>query len=110
MTDSDELAALLAAPTCDPRPYPLVAPATAWDDLPTRCLTVNAEWATHLLGVIDRLLELDVWIGTDEEMFAAFQAVEEIQARLSAPCDIENYWLLGISGLSELDSTTRLGS
>ena len=83
MTDSDELSALLAAPTCDPRPRPLAAPATTWDESPTRTLTVNAEWATHIIGVLDRLLELDAWIGTESEMFAAFQAIEEIQAQLS---------------------------
>lgn len=107
MTDSDELAALLAAPTCDPRPYPLPAPATEWDASPTRCLTVNAEWATHMIGVLDRLLELDAWIGTDEEVFAAFQAIEEIQAQLSKPCEAA-HWKLGVVGFSELGSTTIL--
>lgn len=87
MTDSDELAALLAAPTCDPRPRPLPAPSTEWDATPYRKLTVNAEWATHMIGVLDRLLELDAWSGTESEVFAALQQVEEIQAQLSTPCE-----------------------
>lgn len=106
MTDSDELAALLAAPTIDPRPYPLPAPITAWDDTPIRSLTVNAAWAAHMIGVLDRLLELDAWSGTDAEIFAALQAIEEIQAQLSKPT--AQYWQLGVSGFGELGSTTIL--
>lgn len=88
MTDSDGIAALNRWPYVDPRPDPLPVPDTAWNEEPCRCVVLNAKWATHLLGVIDRLLEPDAWSGTDEEKFTALQAMEEIQAQLSAPCDM----------------------
>ncbi len=86
--DSEELYALHRFPYMDPRPYPHLPPAPDWAEEPCRCIVINAEWAVHLVGALERLTELDAWGGTDAQIFAARQAVEEIQAQLSIPCDI----------------------
>src|SRR5690606_9263734 len=85
---SDERRAVHRLPYLDPRPDPISPPSTAWFEEPCRCIVLNAEWASHLLGVLDRLTEPDAWAGTDEQITAARQAIEEIAAQLSIPCDI----------------------
>jgi len=85
--DSDILAALMSQPYIDPRPRPLPPPEAAWNAAPLRCLVVSAEWSAHLIGVLERLLEWDAWQGTDEQIFAAIQAMEEILSQLSTPCE-----------------------
>ncbi len=85
MPDSDTLSALLAIPHIDPRPDPLPPPGAAWNAAPLRSLVVNASWATHLVGVLERLTEWDAWSGSEAEIFDAIQAIEEIISQLSQP-------------------------
>lgn len=50
-----------------PRLSPLAAPATAIDEAPTRCISVNVLWIPHIIGLLDVLIYGDVWIGDDTE-------------------------------------------
>lgn len=66
----------------DPRSEPLPIPAVGPFDTPLRYLTVNAEWASHLIGALARLEYSDAWSGTENEIDAALQNIGEIIAQL----------------------------
>lgn len=50
-----------------PRQHPKSPPSVGIFDEPTRCVRVNAEWWSHVSGVIALLSDPDAWTGTDEE-------------------------------------------
>lgn len=63
-----------------PRPEPTPIPASNWNDEPTQCLRVNEHWVGHILGALEVLDQADTWIGTDEQIQAARDNVNEIMA------------------------------
>lgn len=65
-------------------------PAASWNEEPTRTLTVNTEWVSHILGALEVLDQDDTWNGTDEERDAARQQVREIIVCLATSCGAEN--------------------
>lgn len=77
----------LPAPEYVPRPKPTEIPAAAWNDEPLFCLAVNDEWVSHILGVLAALDQPDTWIGTEEEIFAARQQVNEMMLALMTACE-----------------------
>lgn len=91
LTPADYEAQALA-PHYSPRLTPTPIPSAGVFDEPTRCLTINAEWASHVIGTLEALSQRDTWVGTDEEIEAAIDQVEELIAALSKgecvnPCD-----------------------
>jgi len=72
-------------PFC-PRPDPLPIPAALPFDAPLRCLEVNEEWASHLIGALEALDQMDAWLGTETEIEAARDAVRDIIAKLTQTC------------------------
>lgn len=58
-------------------------PAVLIDAAPLVCLCINSEWASHVSGVIERLLYEDVWLGTDEEIDFAIHEIERFLATMS---------------------------
>lgn len=79
----------LAVPRYAPRPKPTAIPTAAWNDEPLFCLQVNDEWVGHILGVLTALDQQDTWIGTEDEIYAARQQVNEIMLALMYPCTPE---------------------
>ncbi len=69
------------------RPFPV--PASDVFDSPTVCVQVNGAWASHVDGVLERLLYRDAWAGTDSEIERAIGEVRRLLAALgeSAPCE-----------------------
>lgn len=94
------------------RPYatrlrPLPVPLTDICEPPLRCLRVNSEWASHLIGAIQSLLERDAWQGSEPDVDSAIQVVERVCDMLSIDCprDEENLvtqitWECGIGNLN----------
>lgn len=81
---NDELDAL-RLPIYDPISSPTVAPATSATESPIRVLCINAEWATHVIGVLQRLERSDAWLGDDDEQYRIQNELATIIARLSMP-------------------------
>lgn len=77
----------LTVPKYAPRPKPTIIPTAAWNDTPLFCLAVNDEWVSHILGAMDVLDQADTWIGTDEEIRAARDQVNEIMLALMERCE-----------------------
>lgn len=87
MSNSQDDEMTLRVPRFVPRPEPSAIPAAAWNDAPLFCLQVNDQWVSHLLGVLEALDQPDTWIGTDEEIFAARQQVNQIMNALMTGCE-----------------------
>lgn len=85
--DYSDIIQQLAVPEYAPRPKPTIIPTAAWNDMPLFCLAVNDEWVSHILGAMDVLDQADTWIGSEEEIFAARQQVNEIMLALMEGCD-----------------------
>lgn len=69
------------------RPFPV--PAFDIFDSPTVCVQVNGAWASHVDGVLERLLYRDAWAGTDADIERAIGEVRRLLAALgeSTPCE-----------------------
>lgn len=82
--------AVYRLPRIVPITSPMPIPAVAWDAEPKRCLEINAEWASYVLGMMDALDQPDAWQGTDEEIFDARQNVRNIILALAGgePCTV----------------------
>lgn len=65
----------------DVRHRPLPVPTPDVFDSPRVYLCVNGAWASHVDGVLERLLFRDAWAGTDSEVQ---RAIEQIRALLAA--------------------------
>lgn len=89
--DYTDITQQLAVPKYAPRPKPTIIPTAAWTDMPLFCLAVNDEWVSHILGVLTALDQGDTWLGTEEEIFAARQQVNEIMLALMERCDPVQY-------------------
>lgn len=81
-----EIIQQIAVPRYAPRPQPTIIPAAAWNEAPLFCLQVNGEWVSHILGVLEALDQPDTWLGTEEEIEAARQQVNEIMLALMTNC------------------------
>jgi hypothetical protein len=69
-----------------PRTSPTAIPQTTLNEMPTRCIEINAEWASHVIGALEVLAQPDTWAGTDAEIEAAIQIILELQNQLSLEC------------------------
>lgn len=78
---------LIRFPWLDVRSHPAPVPSVDIGAAPLRHLCVNAVWATHVTGVIDRLTERDAWSGTEPEIDRAIAAMDEILLQLSEVLD-----------------------
>ncbi|MEM6284165.1 MAG: hypothetical protein AAF787_18375 [Chloroflexota bacterium] len=73
------------------RAEPLPVPTPGGTDDPVSVLQVNTEWLSHVIGVLSVLEQRDSWTGTDAEIYAAQQAVEQIIASVQGVADfLEN--------------------
>lgn len=63
-----------------PRINPTPIPAQNWDDDTVLCIRANEFWMSHILGALEVLDQPDTWVGTDEEIQAARDNVNEILA------------------------------
>lgn len=86
MPDQSEILQQLTVPRYAPRIHPTPIPTAAWNDDPLFCLEVNDEWVSHILGVMIALDQPDTWVGTDDEIAAARQQVNEIMAAFMEVC------------------------
>ncbi len=69
-----------------PRLKPLPAPDSGIFDAPYVCIRINMGWLTHIIGVLQVLLELDAWTGTDEQQYDAKQEIEKLLASMEDEC------------------------
>ena len=79
-------------PTYDPRYFGAPVPSSGVFDQPTVQICLNKKWASHIGGILDRLVHDDAWIGTAEEKrFAIEETWRLIAAIQAAPggCDPE---------------------
>lgn len=73
-----------------PRPHPLPAPNVGIFDSPYVCFPrINAQWLSHIIGMIEVLLAPDSWTGSDTEVWAAQQEIEKLLNVLKNPCSQE---------------------
>lgn len=72
----------------DPRFSPAVIPTAGVFDSPLFAVCVNAQWLSHIDGVVERLAWRDAWLGLPEEQQAAAdEAIKILSAIASAtPC------------------------
>lgn len=82
-TEREQLKVYPFAPFLKSHPPPL----TDVCESPLVCVAVNAEWASFIIGALDALDQMDLWLGTDEEKEAAVQKVRSIISMFSNPCD-----------------------
>lgn len=82
ITDSQRL----AIRPFNPRRTASAIPPVNIHETPTRCLTINASWASHILGILDLLAQPDAWLGSEEQKYEATQQIEEIILELSKAC------------------------
>lgn len=87
-----EIIQQLAVPEYAPRPKPTPIPEAAWNDAPLFCLRVNGDWLSHIMGVLTALDQPDTWLGTDEEIEAARQQVNEIMLAFMDVCEEETVY------------------
>lgn len=86
MVNQSEITQKLSEPDYCPRPEPTAIPTALWNDNPLYCLQLNDEWVSHVLGVMNALDQYDTWVGTDDEIDAARQQVNEIMLALMSAC------------------------
>lgn len=82
MFEEDRLRIKPYTPRLRALPVPLVDVCAS----PTVCVSVNASWASHIIGALELLRQPDTWIGTDEEIYDTLQGIERIQNMFSNPC------------------------
>jgi hypothetical protein len=85
--NSQDMINVLKNPSFVVRPKPLTIPTAALSDAPLLCLKVNAEWSSHLIGILETLLQPDSWLGTDDEIDQARQSVNEMIVQLMTNCE-----------------------
>lgn len=62
----------------DPRFKPLPPPTVDVCAAPVHNICVNAEWWSHISGMISRLAYRDAWSGTDDEISDAIESISKI--------------------------------
>jgi len=67
----------------DTRLTAMPPPTAGVFDYPTVQICLNTEWASHIMGAIERLAWEDAWEGDDETIYLAIQGVENILASFS---------------------------
>jgi hypothetical protein len=65
-------------PHFDPLGKPHIIPAKGIFEEPVVNLCINSTWVGHLSGMIERLIYLDAWEGTDDEKYAAINQVYKL--------------------------------
>lgn len=81
----------IVAPKYAPRTEPKIIPTAAWNEAPLFCLKINDEWLSHVLGALNVLDQSDAWSGTDDEIEAARQQVNEIMLSMMTNCPPQFY-------------------
>lgn len=66
--------------------HPQTPPLEDICESPLVCVSVNATWASWIIGALNTLDQPDVWLGTDEEKSEAIQKVRSIISMFSNPC------------------------
>ena len=79
-TPESEFWARLVHPYYNPRRRPFSIPTARWDEAPCWCISINEQWASHILALLDMLDQWDTWEGTNEEIDAARVQVNEFIA------------------------------
>lgn len=74
-------------PLYDPRHSEHLAPAPDWNAEPVRVLCINAEWVSHIMGVLSRLARSDAWAGDADDKERALDQVDEIIAAFAKGMD-----------------------
>lgn len=70
-----------------PRPNPHPAPDVGIFAAPHACVTINLQWASHLIGVFDALINDSAWAGDADQIFDARQQIEQLIEQLSVICE-----------------------
>lgn len=68
----------------DVRHVPYVVPEAGVFDSPLVCVFMNGQWASHVDGVLERLLFRDAWVGEDADVQRAIGEVRRLLAALGA--------------------------
>lgn len=88
MSDSQsEIIQQLAVPRYAPRIRPIPIPGAAWNDAPLFCLQLNDEWVSHVLGALEVLDQSDTWQGTEDEIRAAREQVNQLMLAFMQMCE-----------------------
>lgn len=85
---------------------PMPIPSTAWNEAPLRCIQINAQWASYLLGLVDLLDAPDAWQGSKVEVDAARDQVREIALAIAGAYECETSEM-GIQDI-RLDATCNV--
>lgn len=91
-------------PFCIPFVSPVPIPDVAWNETPTRCIRVNAQWCSYILGALECLDQPDVWQGTDEQIFDARQQVREIMLAVMGAQECEEELLNYVKYIGDCNS------
>ena len=73
----------------DPRKTALPAPVVPVDADPLTCVRINRAWCGHLLGVLERLNQDDAWLGSETDIDAARQQIEQLFFQIATAQDCE---------------------
>ena len=65
---------------------PHLPPAEDICEEPTVCVSINATWASYVMGALAILEQPDLWVGTEETKRETIQKVYRIMSMFSNPC------------------------
>lgn len=91
-----------------PRANPRAAPTVSIFAEPRVCLTVNAEWYSHISGYIAGLLEPDAWLGDDTEQRRIYDEISTLLEGLDENCMVDPCCDETNESLDELQDQTGL--
>lgn len=105
----------------DVRLSPLPVPTPAIFDNPSRTICINIQWASHIQGLLDRLMYEDAWTGDEAEFERAKQEIIRLSAALGGTseegdcindmgCCDENLTAYRINGDGTIQETTDGGA
>ena len=71
-----------------PRQRGILPPSVGIFDSPASCVTVNREWVSHIIGILEVLTQRNAWLGDDETVDTAIQEIEQlIHALIVESCE-----------------------
>lgn len=76
---------VLLVPYFAPRRTPMPVPGAGIFDSPSVTVSLNVEWISHIIGILDVLDQPDAWEGDETAIFNARQEILKLQIALCDP-------------------------